>query len=397
MSLLLRNARLVLDPARGVVPGWLLVEEGLIARIGLADEAPPEGIPTIDCGGCYVAPGLIDIHLHGAVGRDAMEASEEDWEESFGAILAAHARHGTTTALLTTVAASLPEMLAVLDAAAAWHHVEGCARLAGIHLEGPWFSPRRRGAHDPAQLRHPTGSEVNKLLSHSSMIRRVTLAPELPGALEAIRLLTQAGIAVSAGHSDATEEEALAGFKAGITQVTHLHNAMSSLRKTDPPQRGLAEVALEERAVLCELIADGVHVSPDLLREALELKGWKKLALVSDASAGFGLSEGREFRLGELGCVVQGKAAWTGEGTARCLAGSTSPLFQGIHTMVELAGVPLAEAVAMATIVPSRAMGLESQIGSIGVGMRADLIRFSPDWAIRDVLISGVKIGGFRI
>jgi len=395
MSLLLRNARLVLDPARGVVPGWLLVEEGVIARIGLAEETLPEGIPSIDCGGDFVAPGLIDIHLHGAVGRDAMEASEENWEEAFGAILAAHARHGTTTALLTTVAASFPEMLAVLDAAAVWHHAEGCARLAGIHLEGPWFSLRRRGAHDPAQLRHPTGSEVSELLSHASMIRRVTLAPELPGALETIRTLVGSGIAVSAGHSDATEEAARAGFDAGITQVTHLHNAMSSLRKTDPARRGVAEAALETPGILCELIADGVHVSGELLREALKAKGWEEIALVSDATAGAGLPVGSLFSLGSLTCRVGSDVARTEVGEEAgeaCLAGSTRFLIDGIRTMVEQGGATLAEAVAMATMVPAAALGLGSRVGTIKQGLMADLICFSPDWRLAKVLIGGKEI-----
>jgi N-acetylglucosamine-6-phosphate deacetylase len=388
MSLILRNARLVLDSARGIVSGWLQIEKGVVARLGFGDEFPPENALSHDCEGDFIAPGLVDLHVHGAGGLDAMAASDE----IFGGILATHARHGTTTAVLTTVAASLPEMLAVLQRAQSWNGGREMARLAGIHLEGPWFSPKRRGAHDPNQLRNPSESEMTALLEFGGVIRRVTLAPELPGALEAIRALTQAGIAVSAGHSDATEEEALVGFAAGISQVTHLHNAMSSLRKTDPQRRGLAEVALEERSVLCELIADGVHVSANLLRGAFEAKGWERLALVSDASAGFGLPEGSEFHLGDLGCVVQEKAAWTGKGVSRCLAGSTSPLFKGIRTMVEQAGASLPEAVAMASLIPSRALGLESQIGSIEVSKRADLVRFSPVWEIKDVWIGGEGI-----
>jgi N-acetylglucosamine-6-phosphate deacetylase len=388
MSLLLRHARLLLDPARGVVPGWLLVEEGLIAGIGLGEEPLPEGIPSVDCKGDYLSPGLIDLHLHGAVGRDAMEASEQ----AFGVILGAHARCGTTTAVLTTVAASLPEMLAVLQMTESWSGGWEMARLAGIHLEGPWFSPRRRGAHDPAQLRDPREPEISAILEHARVIRRVTLAPELPGAYDAIRKFREAGIAVSAGHSDATEREALAGFEAGITQATHLYNAMSSLRKTDPPRRGLVEAALENQGILCELIADGVHVTPDLLRETLKAKGWENLALVSDATAGCGLPEGSGFRLGDLDCVVQGKAAWTGKGIGRCLAGSTSPLFAGIRTMVEQAGATISEAVAMASLVPARSLGMEKKLGSLQIGKKADLIRFTPNWEIKGVWIGGEDV-----
>jgi N-acetylglucosamine-6-phosphate deacetylase len=388
MSFLLSNALLVLDPSRGVVPGWLQIENGIISRLGLGDEPLPRDIPSIDCGGDFIAPGLVDLHLHGASGHDAMEASDG----AFGAILRAHARYGTTTAVLTTVAATLPEMLAVLCMAESWPGGRGMARLAGIHLEGPWFSPKRRGAHDPSQLRDPWQSEISTLLEHAQVIRRVTLAPELPGAYDAIRTFREAGIGVSAGHSDATEEEALAGFTAGITQVTHLHNAMSSLRKTDPPRRGLAEAALDEKGILCELIADGIHIPPRLLREALETKGWEHLALVSDATAGCGLAEGSGFRLGDLDCVVQGKAAWTGEGIGRCLAGSTAPLCGGIRTMVEQAGATISEAVAMASLVPARSLGMEKELGSLQIGKEADLIRFTPNWEIKGVWIGGEDV-----
>ena len=388
MAFLLRNARLVLDPSRGVVAGWLLVEEGRIARIGRRDEALPADMTSMDCDGDFIVPGLIDLHLHGAAGHDAMKASEE----AFGAILAAHARHGTTTALLTTVAASLAELLAVLQKAGSWSGGRGMARLAGIHLEGPWFSPRRRGAHDPAQLRDPGESEISALLKHSRVIRRVTLAPELPGAAAAIREFREAGIAVSAGHSDATEEEAQAGFDAGITQTTHLHNAMSSLRKTDPPRRGLAEAALETTGILCELIADGVHVPDDLLRGALHAKGWEHLVLVSDATAGAALTEGTLFSLGSLPCRVSKDAAFADVSGEWCLAGSTRFLFDGVRTMVERAGATIAEAVAMATIIPARALGIESQFGSLDTGKRADLMRFSPEWKIRGVWSGGEEI-----
>jgi N-acetylglucosamine-6-phosphate deacetylase len=167
---------------------------------------------------------------------------------------------------------------------------------------------------------------------------------------------------------------------------------MSSLRKTDPPRRGIAEAALENQGILCELIADGVHVTPDLLRETLKAKGWENLALVSDATAGCGLPEGSGFRLGDLDCVVQGKAAWTGKGMGRCLAGSTAPLFAGIRTMVEQAGATISEAVAMASLVPARAIGAESEVGSLQIGKEADLIRFTPNWEIKGVWIGGEDV-----
>jgi N-acetylglucosamine-6-phosphate deacetylase len=389
VDLLFINARLVREPAAGISHGWLLVSDGAIAAVGLAGETPPEAFTCIDCDGDFLSPGLVDIHCHGASGRDTMEASPE----AFGDILREHALRGTTTAVLTTVASPPGEMHAVLRTAAGILPDDLGARLAGIHLEGPWFSPRRRGAHAPRHLRPPDPGEIAALLDHRAVIRRVTLAPELPGAAEAVRTFTAASISVSAGHSDATETEAKAGFASGITQATHLHNAMSSaLRDGSEGRPGLAEAALADPRILCELIADGVHVSPALLREAWKRKGWGSLAIVSDATAGAGLPDGVGFPLGELECRVEGNAAWTGEGNGRCLAGSTAFLFDGIRTMVRHAGVPLEEAVAMATLVPARSLGLDREIGSLEPGMRADLLRFSSDWKIGGVWIGGRQI-----
>ena len=392
MKFLLCNARLILTPGEEILHGWLLVEEGRIKAIGSHDEEPAGCDNVIDCDGDYLAPGLVDIHCHGAVGRDAMEAMPE----AFDKILNYHASCGTTALVLTTVAASLPEMLAVLGCAQGYRSVMGMdsSRLAGIHLEGPYFSPHRMGAHRAEMLRHPSPEETSGLLNYATLIRRMTLAPELPGALDLIRELRRNGITVSAGHSDATEDEALAGFNTGISQVTHLHNAMSSLRKTAPnPRRGLAEVALETPGIVCELIADGMHVAPELLREAWLVKGWREIVLVSDATAGAGLEEGEEFGLGGLSCRVQGGAAWeetrVGEEAESKLAGSTATLFDGIRTMVESVGVPLEEAVAMATLVPAKTLGLEQTLGSLAQGKAANLIRFNGRWEIKGVWIGG--------
>lgn len=393
MKALFKNARLILPPAEkcgGSGCGSLLVEEGVIRSVVPSGEGDsiPDVDQIIDCCGDFLAPGLVDLHCHGALGRDAMEATPEAFRE----ILRYHASNGTTTVVLTTVASSIPEMLAVLACAEQCRDEALDFLLGGIHLEGPYFSPLRRGAHRAEMLRLPSGGETSALLDHAVMIRRMTLAPELPGSLELIRMLSQKGISVSAGHSDATEEEALAGFAVGITQVTHLHNAMSSIRKTAPDsRRGLVEAALETPGILCELIADGIHVSPELLREAWMSKGWEQVALVSDATAGAGLGEGGAFHLGTLPCRIEGGAAWTEQESGRCLAGSTSFLFDGIKTMVTQVGVPIAEAVGMASLVPARSLGLEGKLGSIAPGKIANLMRFSNQWEIRDVWIKGKK------
>ena len=393
MRTIFTRARMILSPGEGIVFGSLLVEKGVIAGvIPMSTHLPKDDENNvIDCDGDFLSPGLVDIHCHGAMGRDAMEATPD----AFDKILRYHGSRGTLTTVLTTVAASLAEMLAVLKCAEVYRaRLGACSRLAGIHLEGPYFSPYRRGAHRAEILRQPSQEETCLLLNHAAMLRRMTVAPELPGTLDLIRELRRNGISASAGHSDATEEEALAGFESGISEVTHLHNAMSSLRKTAPnPRRGLAEVAQETPGIICELIADGVHVPPELLREAWLAKGWEEIALVSDATAGAGLRDGEEFELGGLHCRVEGKAAWlatgTGEANARCLAGSTATIFDGVRTMVQSVGVPINEAVAMATLVPAKTLGLEQSLGSLALGKAANLIQFNDRWEIRGVWIGG--------
>jgi N-acetylglucosamine-6-phosphate deacetylase len=327
------------------------------------------------------------------MGRDAMEATVS----AFAVILSQLAMRGTTTALLSSVSASREDIAPLLEAASHHRDNEGEARFEGIHLEGPYFSPVMRGAHRTDMIRNPSAEETLFLLEHLSSVRRVTLAPELPGTLSLTEELVAKGVSVSAGHSNAIEKEANAGFAKGITQVTHLYNAMSSLRKDVGGRSvGLAETALTTPGILCELIADGVHLPPALLRLAWLAKGWEEIALVSDATAGAGLPEGSLFELGGLTCRVEEGASWTGEGNERRLAGSATFQINGIRTMVERCGVPLAEAVAMASLVPARSLGLGADRGSLEVGKRADLIRLGPDWSIKGVWIGGVSVTGGR-
>jgi N-acetylglucosamine-6-phosphate deacetylase len=324
------------------------------------------------------------------MGRDTMEATREAFED----ILNFHASRGTTLAVLTTVASSLEEMERLLVAAEDYQRKTADSRLAGIHLEGPYFSPYRRGAHRAEMLRHPSACETKELLRHAEVITRMTLAPELPGSLELIRILVQHGIAASAGHSNATEEEALEGFQSGCTQVTHLYNCMSSLRSEGGRRHtGLAEAALTREGILCEVIADGRHLSPSLLRLAWLSKSWESVAIVSDATAGAGLPEGSSFELGGLSCVVEQGAAWTGEGADRRLAGSTIGTIDGVRVMVEQVGVPMEEAVAMASLTPARSLGVDGERGSLEVGKRADLLQFSPDWQVEGVWLTGIPVG----
>ncbi len=394
MQQLFINARLIIPSEDAGLRGSLLVENGVIKSVitegMITPKISPEDVDlVIDCDDDYIFPGLIDIHCHGAMGRDAMEATPEAYE----IILRYHLSQGTTLAVLSTVAAPLDTMLRVLTSAEEYKTTSGGVFLAGIHLEGPYFAVTRRGAHRESYLRDPTSEETRRLLNNKKIISRMTLAPEIPGTAELISEFIRNGISVSAGHSDASEAESNMGFDHGVTQVTHLYNCMSSQQSRFGRRTvGLAEAALTRPGILCELIADGVHLPATLLRLAWMAKGWKELILVSDATAGAGLGEGAQFELGEIPCQILDGAAWTGEATERRLAGSTASLLKGVRFMVEEVDIPFWEAVSMASLVPAKALGIEQDRGSIALGKRADLVRVSRTWQVRDVWSAGAQV-----
>lgn len=378
------NVRLIL-PGCEPTPGSLRVVGGLIREIALgrgAERRPDEEV--IDGRGGYLAPGFVDLHVHGARRRDAMEATPD----AFAAILDFHASGGTTAAALTSVAAPLPDLLALLAAAREAKRGPLAARLLGVHLEGPYFAPTKAGAHRPEFIRLPTELETRSLLEFADTITQVTFAPELPGALALCAELRARGIIASGGHSDAWDEEARASIAHGMTQVTHVFNAMSGARRRGPYRvAGLLEVALGEPEIRCEVIADGHHVSPTLLRLLYRAKGPDGICLVTDATAGAGLPDGTAYRLGSLDCVVRDGVGLTADGSA--LAGSTSTMIDGVRNLVRLAGVPLEEAVRMASLNPACALRQEHRLGQLQVGRAADLVLLSDDLEVRATFSEG--------
>jgi len=381
-NLLFKNARLVF-PDRIEPRGDLRVAEGRIAAVGPA-LMPEPGDMVQELGGRYLAPGFIDMHLHGALGRDAMEATPE----AFETICRYHASGGTTALALTTVVAPTEEIVRVLRAADAYRRKthEG-AQLLGIHVEGPYFSLEKQGAHRPDWIRNPTPADYEPLLEWASVMTQMTLAPELPGALVLIEALRARGVRVSGGHSDAWDEEACAAFVHGMEGVTHTFNCMSSARRRGPYRvAGLLEFALSEPGILCELIADGRHVSPTLMRMLYHAKGQDGIALVTDASAGAGLPEETAFQLGEIDGVVRDGVGLTADGAA--LAGSTSSMIHLVRTLVREAGVSLVEAIRMATLNPARALKLPRK-GVLAQGADADLVLLSDDLEVIATFVQG--------
>ena len=360
------NARLIFPD--GIREGLEIVtREGKIAEIRQQTRAPAKDVVDLD--GNYVAPGFVDLHVHGAIGRDTMEASAE----AFRAICDFHANGGTTSLLLTTATAPIDKIVEVLNA------VRNCRssirQIAGVHIEGPFISKAKCGAQRAEFIQNPTPETVGRLLKYADVIKRITIAPELPGALEAIENFHARKISVSGGHSDAWDDEARSGFARGMRSVTHTFNCMSSARRRGIHRvAGLLEFALSEPEILCELIADGHHVSATLMKMLYRAKGAAGICLVTDATAGAGLPDGSQFSLFGNECVVEDGVCLLADHSA--LAGSAARMVDLVRALVKDVEVPLHEAIAMATENPARAIGLEKK-GRLTAGADADLVVLS--------------------
>jgi N-acetylglucosamine-6-phosphate deacetylase len=382
--MIFRGGRLILRDAMQA-GGAVRVAAGKIIEVTRDELAPQTGEEVVDLEGGVLAPGFIDLHIHGALRRDTMEADPE----AFRTICRFHASGGTTALALTTLTAERDDILAVLRAVQTFRAQppDGAAVL-GVHIEGPYFSREKPGAHRPHLIRDPEPAEYNAFLEYRDVITQMTIAPELPGALALIDRLAQSGIRASGGHSDAWDEEANAAFAHGLRQVTHTFNCMSCARRRGPFRvAGLLEFAMGEPEILCELIADGRHVFPTLLRMLYRAKGADGIALITDAAPGAGLPEGPTFGLGEIECLVRDEVGMTADG--RALAGSTATMIRCVRNMVELAGVPLVEAVQMASFNPARALGLEKQKGTIAAGSDADLVILDDHLEVRRTFVGG--------
>ena len=360
------NARLIFPD--GIREGLEIVtREGKIAEIRQQTRAPAKDVVDLD--GNYVAPGFVDLHVHGAIGRDTMEASAE----AFRAICDFHANGGTTSLLLTTATAPIDKIVEVLNA------VRNCRssirQIAGVHIEGPFISKAKCGAQRAEFIQNPTPETVGRFLGYADVIKRITIAPELPGALEAIENFHARRISVSGGHSDAWDDEARSGFARGMRSITHTFNCMSSARRRGIHRvAGLLEFALSEPEILCELIADGHHVSATLMKMLYRAKGAAGICLVTDATAGAGLPDGSQFSLFGNECVVEDGVCFLADHSA--LAGSAARMVDLVRALVKDVEVPLHEAIAMATENPARAIGLEKK-GRLTAGADADLVVLS--------------------
>ncbi|GGL05874.1 N-acetylglucosamine-6-phosphate deacetylase [Planomonospora parontospora] len=371
MSLTLADARVVTPD--GVHDGWLTIEDGRITHVGRGS-APG---PGRSLGGRYVVPGFVDIHNHGGAGGSFPAGDPEQAVR----IAALHARHGTTTLMASLVTAS-PDHLARAASALADLCEDGL--LAGIHFEGPYISKARCGAHNPSLLREPSPGELLGLLKAGrGHVRMLTIAAELPGALDTIREAVANDVIAALGHSDADYGQTLAGIDAGARVATHLYNAMPPLGHRDP---GPVAALLQDERVTVELVNDGVHVHPAMLRLACRAAGPGRTALVTDAMAAAGAGDGT-YDLGPLKVEVAGGVARLAGGGS--IAGSTLTMDAAFRRAVRELGLSLPEAAQVTSLTPARVLGLDDRLGSVTAGKQADLVVLDGDLEVAGVMKHG--------
>jgi N-acetylglucosamine-6-phosphate deacetylase len=379
MALLVHGARLV--DCHGVVDdAWVLTEAAEIKAVGHGDQwrvlaRDRADIMVIDAIGLTVTPGFVDLHVHGGGG-----SSFEDGGEAIGAGLAVHRAYGTTRSLVSLVSNPVDRLTAVLGDIAALALKDPL--VLGAHLEGPFLSVGRRGAHDLSVLHPPTRDEVARLVAAADgRLRVLTLAPELEGALAATSQLVDAGVRVAVGHTEADYAQATAAFDAGATVLTHAFNAMPGIGHRAP---GPVAAAFDDDRVVLELVGDGHHVAPAVVRMTFAAAPGR-VALVTDAMAATGAADG-PYELGSRSVRVAGGVA-TLAGTTT-LAGSTLTLDRAVRNAVTWGVDPVA-VVAAVTSTPARVLGLDGRLGQLRPGFAADLVILDADWQVKRVVADG--------
>ncbi len=371
-------------PDRIVHGQALLIDNDKIVGV-VAPEELGDDVERVDVGGRLIAPGLIDIHMHGALGRTFVEATPD----AFATILEETARRGITGLLATTSTAPMRDLVACLACVREWMgEAHAGTPLLGAHVEGPYFAPAQAGAQDPANILSPDDGTSEQLLAFADVIRILTLAPELPGALALIEELAARGIVAAAGHSNASDEQVLAALDAGLKHVIHIWSAQSTTVREGPWRKpGLLEATLTYDGFSVEMIADNKHLPRTLMRLAYKCLGPDRLCAISDATSGAGLPDGSRFRMGELEYEVCDGVGMLFDRTA--FAGSATLLNQMIPVLTEVVGIPLPEALRMASLTPARVLGLAERKGSLEAGKDADIAIFNPDWSAWGTMVAG--------
>jgi N-acetylglucosamine-6-phosphate deacetylase len=384
-------------PDRTVPDGAVLARDGRIVEVGAATSVLPlagRDALRIDAQGGFVAPGYIDLHVHGGSGADFMDGTPE----AFRTALAAHARHGTTSICPTTTVAVHAKLLAHLDLCRRFRAEGAGPRVLGAHFYGPYFNYEARGAHPGGAVRNPEPEEYCQYLEYADSIALATVAPELPGAEGFARACSAAGVRTNVGHSHATFDQMAQAVAWGVRHVDHLFCAMSDKTKLRqkrnyPMQGGVQEATLYFDELTTEIIADGKHLSADLLLLAHKIKGVERLALVTDSSRALDMPDGR-YLIGPLD---------GGEPFDRCddvgimptgtgLASSVQGMDHMVRTFIRMTGRPLWEAVRMASLTPATIVGRQADLGSLAVGKRADVLLLDRHLQVRRVFVDGYEL-----
>jgi N-acetylglucosamine-6-phosphate deacetylase len=365
------GAHRLVTPATVLEPGWLEVDGDRISRVAAGRLDPAEG-HTVET----LIPGLIDVHVHGGGGASFGDGTDE-------AVLTAvlhHRQRGTTSVCASLMTASMPALEAQVSHVASF--VES-GLLAGVHLEGPWLSPLRAGAHPPGLLRPPERAEVLRLLTFArGTVRMVTLAPELAGGLDAVRVIVDQGVVAALGHTDADYALAAAALDAGASHGTHLGNGMRPVHHREP---GVVLALLEREGVVLELINDGIHLHDAVTSGLIRTAGSDRVALISDGMPLSGLPDG-SYRVGDDDVEI--RAGVVRQLQTGSLAGSNACLADGLRRAVQVLGVPLADAVNMATSAPARALQLPD-VGHLETGAMADVVALDDDLRVTAVMHQG--------
>ena len=387
------HAGRILTPEEEISDGIIVVEGSRITALGHRDEIRlPPGATDYVAGTMTVVPGFVDVHIHGAGGHDVMEANAR----SLDRIAATVARQGTTSLVATTVTAPVEGTCRSLQGIARYiraHELPTdepengklAAEFVGIHLEGPFISKTRRGVHPPDAIARPSVDVLQEFLDAADgLVKILTVAPEVPGAMDLIEHAVGAKVVAAIGHTDADYQQTRAAIRAGARHAVHFYNAMRPFSHRDP---GVIGAVLTDPEVTAEVIADGVHVDGAAIQVLLGCKGFDTVLLVSDGIAATGMADGN-YRLGSFEVTVKDGVARNSEGK---LAGSTLTLDRAVRELVAL-GVSLKDAVRMATILPARRLGLAGKKGIIAVGADADLVALTPDLRVAGVMTRGAGL-----
>jgi N-acetylglucosamine-6-phosphate deacetylase len=378
-SILIRNVRVILEEEQKL--GCMLIRNGQIESVHIGSRCSDFSADyEIDGKGQILIPGMIDVHIHGAEGFDMMDGTIGSVE----AVSRACAKTGCTSFLATSVSSSLEDLLKMIINVKELAGSEPGAQIIGIHIEGPYLNVKRKGMQNERYLRHPDLEEMKTIMQKSGpLLRMVTLAPELPGGLEMISFLKKQGIIAAIAHSDATYDDAKQAFECGASHVTHCFNGMRPIHHRDP---GLILAAFEESSVSVQAIVDDVHLHPAVVRLLYREKGPDRMVLITDALQAMGMGDGTYLFGGHEVRVMDG-VALLDDGT---LASSTVTMNQALAKTVKL-GIPLKDAVKMATQTPADILGLENK-GRIQSGADADLVLMNDRFEVMWTMVKGQMV-----